>query len=62
MTRERSLINALEIIETCRIHSDEDRCSQCPYCINGCIVTDGNNIPTEWRAADIVKIMERSKI
>lgn len=60
MTRERALINALEIIETCRIYGDETRCGQCPYNINGCIVTDGNNIPTEWKAANIIEIMERS--
>lgn len=62
MTRERSLMNALEIIETCRSYGNEDRCTQCPYNINGCIMTDGNNTPTEWRAANIIEIMERSKI
>lgn len=62
MTRERALINALEIIETCRIYGNEGRCSQCPYNINGCIVNNGNDIPTEWRAGNVVLIMERSKI
>lgn len=62
MTRERALINALEIIETCRTYGNEGRCRQCPYNINGCMVTDGNNVPTDWRAANIVETMERSKI
>lgn len=59
MTRERALINALEIIETCRIYGNEHRCDQCPYYINGCMVTDGNNIPTDWKAAEIVEAIER---
>lgn len=61
MTRERALINALEIIETCKTYGNEDRCPQCPYNINGCgcMVTDGNNIPTDWKAAHIVEIVER---
>lgn len=58
MTRERALINALEIIDTCRAYGNEDRCKQCPYNVKGCIVTDGNNIPTDWRASDIIEIME----
>ena len=59
MTRERALINALEIIETCKTHGNEDRCRQCPYNIKGCMVTDGNNVPTDWKAAHIVEIVER---
>lgn len=62
MTRERALINALEIVETCRTYGNEDRCLQCPYNINGCIVCAGGDIPTEWKAAGLVERVERSKI
>lgn len=61
MTRERALINALEIIDTCRTYSNEDRCKQCPYNVKGCIVTDGNNIPTDWRASNIIEILEQKE-
>ena len=58
MTRERAIINALEIIDICRTYGDEDRCKQCPFNIKGCILTDGNNIPIDWRVSDIVTIFE----
>lgn len=49
---------ALKIVDTCKKYGNEDRCKQCPFNIKGCIVTDGNNIPTDWRASDIVTAIE----
>lgn len=52
MNKERALITALEIIDTCRTYGNEERCIQCPFNMAGdCILTDGNNIPTDWIAA-----------
>ena len=59
MTKEKALIKALKIIDICETYGNQDRCRQCPFNFNGCIVTDGNNIPTEWRAKDLFKEMER---
>lgn len=58
MTREKALIMALKIVDTCKTYGNQDRCRQCPFNIKGCIVTDGNNIPSEWRASDIVTAIE----
>lgn len=58
MTKEKGLILALKIVDTCRKYGNEDRCTQCPFNISGCIVTDGNNIPTDWKASEIIKTIE----
>ena len=58
MTREKALILALKIVDTCRTCGNEEICTQCPFNINGCIVTDGNNIPTDWRASELIKSIE----
>lgn len=57
MTREKALIMALTIVDICKTY-DEDRCRQCPFNIKGCILTDGNNIPTDWRASEVVEKLE----
>ncbi len=58
MTREKALIMALKISDTCRRYGNEERCTQCPFNIKGCIVTDGNNIPTDWKAGELIKSIE----
>lgn len=55
MTREKALILALKIINTCKRYGNQDRCRQCPFNFKGCIVTDGNNIPTDWRVGEVVE-------
>ena len=58
MTREKALILALKVVDTCKNYGNQDRCKQCPFNIKGCIVTDGNNIPTDWKASEIVTALE----
>lgn len=58
MTKEKALILALKIVDTCRKYGNEDRCTQCPFNVKGCIATDGNNIPTDWKAAELIKSIE----
>ena len=65
MNKERALITALEIIDTCRTFANEERCIQCPFNMGECILTDGNNIPTDWKAAeapDLVRMHLRGKL
>ena len=61
MTREKALMLALKIVDICKTYGNEDRCRQCPFNVKGCIVTDGNNIPTDWRASDIITALEISR-
>lgn len=58
MTREKALMMALKIASICKKYANEDRCTQCPFNIKGCIVTDGNNIPSDWRAGEVIKSLE----
>ena len=58
MTREKALMLALKIVDICKTYGNEDRCRQCPFNVEGCIVTDGNNIPSVWRASDIITALE----
>ena len=58
MTREKALILALKIVDTCKNYGNQERCKQCPFNIKGCIVTDGNNIPADWKASEIVTALE----
>lgn len=58
MTREKALMMALKIVNICKKQGNEDRCRQCPFNIKGCIVTDGNNIPSDWRAGEIITDIE----
>lgn len=49
MTREKALILALKIRETCRKHGENDRCMECPFNYNhDCLVAPGDCIPAEW--------------
>lgn len=58
MTREKALIMALKIVDICKTYGNEERCLDCPFNISGCIVTDGNNIPTDWRSSELIKSIE----
>lgn len=58
MTKEKALIMALKIVDTCKTYGNEDRCLQCPFNINGCIVSDGNAIPTDWRVGKLMRSIE----
>lgn len=58
MTREKALIMALKIVDTCKTYGNQDRCLQCPFNIKGCIVSSGNDIPTDWRTSDVVTAIE----
>lgn len=58
MTREKALMLALKIVDVCKKHGNEDRCKQCPFNVNGCFVTDGNNVPSVWRASELIKSIE----
>lgn len=60
MTREKALILALKIVDTCKTYGGMDRCRQCPFNVGGCFVTDGNNIPTDWRASELIRTIEIS--
>ena len=54
MTKEKALIKALKIVEVCKEYGSHDRCLECPFNIGGCIVTNGDNIPEEWRVNSII--------
>ena len=54
MTKEKAVILALKIANMCKKYGNDDRCKQCPFNINGCIVTDGNNIPDDWRVSNLI--------
>jgi len=58
MTREKALILALTIVDVCKTYGNEDRCTQCPFNIKGCIMTNGDNIPSDWRASELTKSIE----
>ena len=58
MTKEKALIMALKIVDICRKYGNEDRCLDCPFNVKGCMVTDGNNIPTDWRSSELIKSIE----
>ena len=58
MTREKALMMALKIVNICKTYGNEGRCKQCPFNIKGCIITDGNNIPSDWRAGEIITALE----
>lgn len=62
MTREKALIMALKIVDTCKTYGNEERCNQCPFNISGCIL-GSDSIPAEWEIAEIVTMigMERRK-
>ena len=51
MTKVEALMKVLEIIKECESHSsDGDSCSQCAFgCGSSCLLSGGNEIPTDWR-------------
>lgn len=62
MNRYKAAKLALKIISTCvKYGEQQDRCLDCPFNANGCMVTDGNNIPTDWRIADVIRDMKAYK-
>lgn len=52
MNSNKALEMALRIVNTCK--KNEDNCTQCPFNIKGCIVSDGNDIPTQWQVSEII--------
>lgn len=59
MTKERALVMALKIVEVCKEYGNDDRCKQCPFNLGGCIATDGNNVPSDWRVEDLISKVVR---
>ena len=59
MNSNKALEIALRIVNTCK--KNEDNCLQCPFNINGCIVSDGNEIPTEWEVNEVINKGIRAK-
>lgn len=58
MTREKALMMALKIVDVCKTYGNQDRCTQCPFNIKGCIVTDENSIPSDWRVSALLTEIE----
>lgn len=61
ITREKAVILALKVVDTCKTFGNLDRCLDCPFNFNGCIATDGNNVPSDWRVGDILTDKLRTK-
>ena len=59
MSKEEALIEALKIIDTCKKYGDI--CLQCPFNMGGCIVTDGDITPIDWRAGDSIELLRTAK-
>ena len=59
MTKEKALIIALQIIDTCKKH--DENCRNCPFHDEGCIVTNGDYSPLEWRVAELTHIFHNQK-
>jgi hypothetical protein len=55
MNKEKAIITALKIVNTCKKHGGEGECTKCPFNIKGCIATDGNSIPSDWRVGELLK-------
>ena len=54
MSNEKALIMALKIYDTCKKYGGDDRCRECPFHFQGCIVTNGDNIPADWRVGELM--------
>ena len=52
MNSNKALEMALRIVNTCK--KNEDKCTQCPFNIMGCIVSGGNDIPSLWEINEII--------
>ena len=50
----KALITALTIVEVCKEYGRHDRCLECPFNIEGCIVANGNDIPEYWHINDVI--------
>ena len=59
MRKEKALMLALKIINTCKHYGNQDRCTQCPFNMGCCIVS--GEIPAEWEVAEITTIYELKK-
>lgn len=59
MRKEKALMLALKIINTCKHYSSQDRCRQCPFNMGGCIVS--GEIPSEWEVSEIATTIELNK-
>ena len=51
MTQWNAINIALMIQDTCKEYTDE--CLRCPFNIDGCICSDGNEIPEQWRVGEL---------
>lgn len=60
MTKEKALIMTLKIIDTCKTYGNQDKCNQCPFNFNGCILI-GGEIPAEWELAELTSIIGRGR-
>ena len=56
MTKEKALSLALKIVSTCKKYGNEDRCTQCPFSMGGCIF-DGET-PIDWHISELPLILE----
>lgn len=53
MTKYKAIELALKIQNICK--KNEDRCLDCPFNFNGCIVTDGDGcLPSDWNVREII--------
>ena len=61
MTHWNAINIALMIQDTCKEYTDE--CNRCPFNIDGCIVSNENDIPEQWKVGElrehIIAIMRR---
>lgn len=51
MTHWNAINIALMIQDTCKEYTDE--CTRCPFNIDSCIVSDGNDIPEQWKVGEL---------
>ena len=51
MTKQKAIKIALKIVDTCKKYGNEERCNQCPFNIEGCIL-DGET-PNDWFIAEL---------
>ena len=57
MTRNNAVLTALTIVQTCEESQNDynGSCGNCPFRSSvGCIVTNGDNIPTDWQINELM--------
>ena len=63
MTRQKSVLMMLQIVAECQENSQDGK--GCRYCAFGCgphcLVSDGNNIPTDWLINDKIHELVKEK-